>query len=100
MGEAWGKLGEASYFLGKHTFYPLKNCEKIGEAIEPSTLFIILKGEILLKGENWERGGGEGCTRYVAEGSLLEFYHQWAGSFARQDTMSSSVCSGGLGVIP
>ena len=49
MGEAWGKLGEASYFWGKHAFYPLKNCEKMGEAIEPSTLFIILKGGNFIK---------------------------------------------------
>ena len=49
MGEAWGKLGEAGYFWGKHAFYPLKNCEKMGEAIEPSTLFIILKGGNFIK---------------------------------------------------
>ena len=42
-GEAGGKLGEARYFWGKHAFCPLKFLEKLGEAIAPSTLFIILK---------------------------------------------------------
>ena len=49
MGEAWGKLGEAGYFWGKHAFYPLKNSEKMGEAIEPSTFFIILKSGNFIK---------------------------------------------------
>ena len=87
MGEAEGKLGEASYFWGKHAFYVLKKCGKMGEAIDSSTLFIILK--------RWGRRGP-----YVAERSLLEFYQQWAGSLARGDTMNSSVCSSGLGVTP
>ena len=43
-GEAGGKLGEARYFLGKHAFWCVKFLEKLGEAIAPSTLFIILKG--------------------------------------------------------
>ena len=30
-------------------------------------------------------GEGEGCAPYVAEGSLLEFYQQWAGSLSRVD---------------
>ena len=42
MGEAGGKLGEAIYFWGKHAFYVLKKCGKMGEAIDSSTLFIIL----------------------------------------------------------
>ena len=91
MGEAGGKLGEASYFWGKHAFYVLKKCGKMGEAIDSSTLFIILKGG---------KGGGGRRGPYVAEGSLLEFYQQWAGSLARGDTMNSSVCSSGLGVTP
>ena len=41
-GEAWGKLGEAGYFWGKHVFCTLKFLEKTGEANPPSTLFIIL----------------------------------------------------------
>ena len=99
MGEAGGKLGEAIYFWGKHAFYVLKKCGKMGEAIDSSTLFIILKGG---------KGGGVVGRRgpYVAEGSLLEFYQRgpvlpaWAGSLARGDTMNSSVCSSGLGVTP
>ena len=59
--EAWGKLGEARSFWGKHAFCPFKNLEKTGEAIEPSTLFIILKCGI------WE-WGDEGCAPYVAYG--------------------------------
>ena len=57
MGEAGGKLGEASYFWGKHAFYVLKKCGKMGEAIDSSTLFIILQGG---KGGG---GGGEGEGR-------------------------------------
>ena len=41
-GEAWGKLGEAGYFWGKHVFCTLKFFEKTGEANPPSTPFIIL----------------------------------------------------------
>ena len=69
IGEAGGKLGEAIYFWGKHAFYVLKKCGKMGEAIDSSTLFIILKGG---------KGGGVVGRRgpYVAEGSLLEFYQR------------------------
>ena len=42
-GEAGGKLGEARYFFGKHASWCVKLLEKMGEAIAPSTLFIILK---------------------------------------------------------
>ena len=42
-GEAWGKLGEARYFGGKHRIRTLEFFEKTGEAIGPSNLFIILK---------------------------------------------------------
>ena len=41
-GEAWGKLGEARYFWGKHRICTLEFLEKTGEAIGPSNLFIIL----------------------------------------------------------
>ena len=51
MGEAGGKLGEASYFWGKHAFYVLKKCEKMGEAIDSSTLFIFTsRGPVLWLG--------------------------------------------------
>ena len=82
MGEAGGKLGEASYFWGKHAFCVLKKCGKMGEAIDSSTFFIILKGG---KGVGGGRRGP-----YVAERSLLEFYQQWAGSWTRGDSMNSS----------
>ena len=63
MGEAGGKLGEASYFWGKHAFYVLKKCEKMGEAIDSSTLFIILKkGEMNCRAarEAWGKRGEAG----------------------------------------
>ena len=41
-GEARGKLGEASYFWGKHGSCAPEFLEKTGEAIGPSTPFIIL----------------------------------------------------------
>ena len=45
-GKLGGKLGEAggsTLFWGEASFLPLKFLEESGEAIGPSTLFIILK---------------------------------------------------------
>ena len=70
-GEAWGKLGEARYFWGKHRICTLEFLEKTGEAIGPSNLFIILKRMIRDQGD-------EGYGPLVAWGRLLEFYHRAA----------------------
>ena len=99
MGEAGGKLGEASYFWGKHAFYVLKNVRKMGEAIDSTTLFIILK--------RWGKGGkaravrGRGVSSRILPAVGRFFgsggHHELECMFqrARGDTMNSSVGSGG-----
>ena len=102
MGEAGGKLGEASYFWGKHAFYVLKKCGEMGEAIDSSTLFIILKGG---KGGGRRRGvrpvRGRGVSSRILPAVGRFFvsggHHKLECMFqrARGDTMHSSVGSGG-----